>query len=311
VEKHDVISAPDAESIYEVPLNFAAEKLGSRILSKFKMKARENNLAAWEKLAVTIKNAQTSVKIGIVGKYFESGRFTLMDSYISVIESIKHAAWYFNRQPAITWLSAGNYEKNAANLKELKKYDGIIIPGGFGNRGIEGKIKAIEYCRINNIPFLGLCLGMQLATIEFARHVCGLKQATSTEFNPKTTQPVIDLMPEQRELVKTKKMGATMRLGAYDCELKDNTKARAAYGKKMISERHRHRYELNNEYRKILEEKGLVISGINPQKDLVEIVELKNHPFFMASQFHPEFKSRPLRPHPLFREFIRASLKEK
>lgn len=310
VDPKDVISAPDAATIYDVPLNFANEHLSERILSKFKMKPRQKDLADWQKFTNKIHNSIKPIKIGIVGKYFESGKFTLMDSYISVIESIKHAAWSFNYKPEITWLSSEEYEKNSKNLKELDLYDGIIIPGGFGNRGIEGKILAIEYCRKNNIPFLGLCLGMQLATIEFARHMCGLKLATSTEFDPKTAQPIIDLMPEQKELLKTKKMGATMRLGAYDCEIKPDTKAFAAYGSKMISERHRHRYELNNDYRETLEKNGLVISGINPDKNLAEIIELPNHPFFMASQFHPEFKSRPQNPHPLFRELINAGIKK-
>jgi len=309
VDPKDVISAPDAASIYEVPLNFAHEQLGERILEKFRAKAQKNNLNSWKKFVETIRTAEKPVKIGIVGKYFESGKFTLTDSYISVIESVKHAAWFYNRKPQIEWLSAESYETDPKNLKELDKYDGIIIPGGFGNRGIEGKILAIEYCRTRKIPFLGLCLGMQLATIEFARNICGLKNATSTEFDPKAEQPVIDLMPEQRELVKTKKMGATMRLGAYDCQLKEGTRAWEVYGKqKIISERHRHRYELNDDYRQILEEKGLVIAGINPKKNLAEIIELPDHPFFMASQFHPEFKSRPQRPHPLFRELIRAGI---
>ena len=311
VDVKDVISAPDASSIYEVPLTFANEHIGERIMIKFKMTPRKQDMADWQAFVDTIHTAVKPVKIGIVGKYFESGKFTLMDSYISVIESVKHAAWFYKRKPEITWLSAESYEKDAGNLKELNQYDGIIIPGGFGNRGIEGKIRAIEYCRVNKIPFLGLCLGMQLATIEFARHVCGLDQATSTEFDPKTKQPVIDIMPEQRELLKEKKLGATMRLGAYNCELKPGTKAYKAYGEaKMISERHRHRYELNNEYRKALEEKGLVISGVNPEKNLAEIIELKDHPFFMASQFHPEMKSRPLRPHPLFRELVNAGIKK-
>jgi CTP synthase len=311
VDVKDVISAPDASTIYEVPLTFANEQIGERIMIKFKMKPRKQNLADWQDFVDTIHTATKPVKIGIVGKYFESGKFTLMDSYISVIESVKHAAWFYKRKPEITWLSAESYEKDAANLKELSQYDGIIIPGGFGNRGIEGKIRAIEFCRVNKIPFLGLCLGMQLATVEFARHVCGLSQATSTEFDSKAKQPVIDIMPEQRELLKEKKLGATMRLGAYNCELKPGTKAYSAYGeKKMISERHRHRYELNNEYRTTLEENGLVISGVNPEKNLAEIIELKNHPFFMASQFHPEMKSRPLRPHPLFRELVNAGIKK-
>ncbi|MFA6376298.1 MAG: CTP synthase [Candidatus Paceibacterota bacterium] len=309
IDPKDVISAPDAESIYQVPLDYANEHLGERILAKFKMKSKKRDLSDWEKFVDSMRAASKPVKIGIVGKYFESGKFTLMDSYISVIESIKHAAWFYGRKPEITWLTSESYEKNASTLKELDQYDGIIIPGGFGSRGVEGKIRAIEYCRVNKIPFLGLCLGMQLATIEFARHVCGLKQATSTEFDPKTKQPVIDLMPEQHDLVKTKKMGATMRLGAYDCDLKNGTKAQKTYGgATMISERHRHRYELNNEYRQLLENKGLVISGVNPQKNLAEIIELENHPFFMASQFHPEFKSRPGKPHPMFREFVKAGI---
>lgn len=311
VDPKDVISAPDAASIYEVPIDYANEHLGDRIMAKFRIKSKKKDLSDWQKFVDTIHGATEPVKIGIVGKYFESGKFTLMDSYISVIESVKHAAWFFGRKPEITWLSSEDYEKNTSSLKELDKYDGIIIPGGFGNRGIEGKIKAIEYCRINGIPFLGLCLGMQLATIEFARHVCGLKGATSTEFDPQTKEPVIDLMPEQKELVKRSKLGATMRLGAYNCELKEGTRAWEAYGKaKMISERHRHRYELNNGYRQALEVNGLVISGVNPEKDLAEIVELRDHPFFVASQFHPEFKSRPQAPHPLFRELIRAGIKQ-
>ncbi len=318
VDPKDVISAPDAASIYEVPLNFAAEQLGERILAKFKTKSKKNDLAGWKKFVEVIHTADKPVKIGIVGKYFESGKFTLMDSYISVIESVKHAAWAFGRKPQISWLSAEDYEKDPNNLKELDQYDGIIIPGGFGNRGVEGKIKAIEYCRTRKIPFLGLCLGMQLATIEFARNVCGLKSATSTEFDPKSAQPIIDLMPEQRALLKNKKMGATMRLGAYDCQVQENTISHEAYkdwepgakGKYIISERHRHRYEVNNDYRDKLIEKGLVVAGINPKKDLVEIIELKDHPFFVGVQFHPEFKSRPLKPQPLFKAFIKAAIKK-
>lgn len=311
VDPKDVISAPDAASVYEVPLNFANDHLGERILLKLKIRPKKRNLKDWENFVSSIHSSANPVKIGIVGKYFESGKFTLIDSYISVIEAVKHAAWFFKKKPEIVWLSAENYEKDTKNLKELDEYDGIIVPGGFGNRGIEGKIMAIEYCRKNKIPFLGLCLGMQLATIEFARNVCGIESATSAEFDPKTAKPVIDLMPEQKALIKNKKMGATMRLGAYDCELTPGTRAYDAYNrKKMISERHRHRYELNNDYRQALESGGLVISGNNPQKKLAEIVELPDHPFFMAAQFHPEFKSRPQKPHPLFREFVRAAIKK-
>jgi len=311
VDLRDVISSPDANSIYEVPLQYEADGFGQRILSKFHMRLENHDMAEWRKFVEVIRNSTTPVKIGIVGKYFETGKFTLADSYISVIESVKHAAWFFGRKPEISWLSSETYENDSQSLNELSDFDGIIIPGGFGTRGVEGKIKAIEFCRTRNIPFLGLCLGMQLATIEFARNVCGLKDATSTEFNPKTSQPVIDVMTDQKQLLEKKNFGATMRLGAYNCQIIENTHAFTAYGKAKISERHRHRYELNNAYRKALEDKGLVIAGVNPQKDLVEIIELKDHSFFMASQFHPEFKSRPLRPHPLFREFVRAAIEKK
>jgi len=309
VLKEDVISAPDIDSIYEIPLNFEKDNLGNRILKKFNLRTRKSkNLKNWESLVKVIKAAKRKVQIGIVGKYFETGKFTLMDSYISIIEAIKHASFALKRKPEIFWLSAEKYEKSPELLKELKNYDGIIIPGGFGSRGIEGKIKAIEFCRKNKIPYLGLCLGMQLAVVEFARNVCGLKGANSTEFNPETKYLVIDVMPEQKILIREKRYGGTMRLGAYKCELKENTKSWRAYGKiKYMFERHRHRYELNNEFKEILEKKGMVMAGINPERNLVEIIELKNHPFFIATQFHPEFKSRPLAPHPLFREFIRAA----
>jgi len=310
VHQEDIISAPDVKSIYEVPINFEKEDIGNKILKKFGLKPKTSDLKDWEELVKMIRNSPKQVEIGIVGKYFESGHFTLMDSYISIIEAVKHAAFSFHRKAKITWLSSEDFEKNSKTLSTLKKFDGIIIPGGFGNRGVEGKIKAIEYCRKNKIPFLGLCLGMQLSVIEFARNVCGLKDATSAEFKTTSKNLVIDVMPEQKVLLKEKKYGGTMRLGAYNCKLNTGTKSREAYGKSIISERHRHRYELNNEYRNILEKNGMVMAGINPEKDLVEIIEIPNHPFFVASQFHPEFKSRPLGPHPLFREFIKALLKK-
>ena len=310
VQKEDVISAPDVEAIYEIPFNFEKENLGNRILKKFDLRPRGKNLKDWKKLVKLIKTAKKSVKIGIVGKYFETGEFTLMDSYISIIEAIKHASFALKRKPEIFWLSAEKYEKSPELLKELKDYGGVIVPGGFGSRGIEGKIKAIEFCRKNKIPFLGLCLGMQLAVVEFARNVCGLKGANSAEFLPNCQENVIDVMPEQKVLIREKKYGGTMRLGAYKCELKTNTRSWNAYGRvNIISERHRHRYELNNEFRSILEKKGMVMAGINPERNLVELIELKNHPFFIATQFHPEFKSRPLNPHPLFREFIKAAIR--
>jgi CTP synthase len=310
VEQEDVISAPDIDSIYEVPLNFEKENLGERILGKLGLESRiKADLEDWRKLVDSIKQAKDVVKIGIVGKYFETGKFTLLDSYISVIEAVKHACYYFNRKPEIYWLSSSAYEQDVESLKELKNYDGIIVPGGFGIRGVEGKIKAIQFCRENNIPFLGLCLGMQLATIEFARNVAGIKNASSAEFaQSEETDNVIDVMEEQKKLLKDQNYGGTMRLGAYGCKIMPGTISERAYGKELISERHRHRYELNNKYRDILEKKGLTIAGVNPEKDLVEIIEIKNHPFFVASQFHPEFKSRPLSPHPLFREFIKAAV---
>ncbi len=310
VDKEDVISAPDIKAIYEIPVNFEKENLGNQILKKFNLRARKNNLKDWKKLVSTIHNARKTVKIGMVGKYFETGSFTLMDSYISVIEAVKHASWFWGRRPEIFWLSAEQYEKNSQKLKELKKYDGIIVPGGFGKRGIEGKIKAIGFCRKQKIPYLGLCLGMQLAVIEFSRNACGLKGANSTEFSSKCQYPVIDVLPEQKLLLREKKYGGTMRLGAYKCELKPGTKSWNAYKKqKYIFERHRHRYELNNAFREALEAKGLVVAGVNPERNLVEIIEAPNHPFFVASQFHPEFKSRPTVPHPLFRELIRAAIR--
>jgi len=317
VAREDVISAPDIESIYEIPINFERDNLGQKILSKFDLRTRAKTrrkqdlqtLKGWKKLVNVIKTAQKEVVIGIIGKYFGTGKFTLSDSYISVIEAVKHAAWYHRRKPKILWLNSEEYEKNPSKIRELKKLDGVIVPGGYGTRGIEGKLKAIKFARENKIPYLGLCYGMQLAVIEFARNVCGMKKAHTTEIMPGTPYPVIDFMPEQKSNIKEKRYGGTMRLGAYPCRLIPHTKSHKAYGKVNISERHRHRYEFNNDYRRVLEDRGLVIAGINPERDLVEIVELKKHPFFVGVQFHPEFLSRPLRPHPLFREFIRAAIR--
>ena len=315
----DVISAPDVESIYEVPLNFEEENLDKRILAKFEMRAKPRDLNKWKAFVSRIKNSTRPLKIGMVGKYFETGDFVLSDSYLSVIEAVKHAVWAHNRKPEFTWLNSTRYEKSPKSISELKKYDGIVVPGGFGARGVEGKILAAKFCRENNIPYLGLCYGMQIATIEFARNVCGIKDAHSTEVKEKAPHPVIDLLPEQKANINKKRFGATMRLGSYTCHLKKGTRAYSAYknsdfekvisknGDILISERHRHRYELNNEYRKALEDKGLVMSGINPDRDLVEIIELPKHKFYLGTQFHPEFKSRPLRPHPLFSAFVKAA----
>jgi CTP synthase len=304
----DVISAPNVESIYEIPINFEKDNLTDRILEKLSLKAKSKDLRDWQALVDKVKNPDGEVKIGIVGKYFGSGDFVLTDSYISVIESIKHAAYFWQKKPVIEWLDADVYEKDPSKLQELKSCQGVVVPGGFGNRGIEGKILAIKYCRENNIPYFGLCYGMQLATVEFARNVAGLTDAHTTEINPKTENPVIDIMPDQEKLMQENRYGGSMRLGAYPCKLVNGTKAFEAYAKENISERHRHRFEFNNKYRQILSEKGLVISGINPERDLVEIVELREHPFFVGVQFHPEFKSRPLNPHPLFREFVKAAI---
>lgn len=304
----DVISAPDIGMIYEVPVNFEKDNLGKRILAKFNLKNKKNNFGVWQKLIKKIKTLKKPIKIGIVGKYFGSGDFILTDSYISVIEAVKHAAWHLNLKPEIYWLNSEEFEKNPKKLSELKNYDGLIVPGGFGSRGVEGKILAIGYARKHKIPFLGLCYGMQLAAIEFARNVLGLKGAHTTEVNPKTKYPIISTLPEQEKRILNKKdLGGTMRLGAYTCELNPETKVYNLYKSKLITERHRHRYEFNNEYKELFEKRGFLIAGINPDRNLAEIIELKNHPYFVGAQFHPEFKSKLLHPHPLFIGLIKAA----
>lgn len=310
VDKKDIISAPDVGSIYEVPLNFEKEGLGQRILGKFNLRSRAKDLKEWQKLVKKIKAVEKPVKIAVIGKYFATGEFVLSDSYISVIEALKHASWANNRKPELTWINSEKYEKDPNKVKELKNFDGILVPGGFGKRGVEGKIKAIKFARENRIPYFGLCYGMQLEVIEFARNVAGLQGANSTEMAEEPKHPVIHIMPEQLSNIQEKKYGATMRLGAYPCVLKPDTISRRAYGEKMISERHRHRYEFNNDYRDILSEKGLILAGTSPDDKLVEIVEISGHPFMVGVQFHPEFKSRPSKPHPLFKEFILACIKK-
>lgn len=309
VGEKDVISAPDVQFIYEIPVNFERDKLGDRILQKFGMRSKKKDMREWKAMVKSIQQVTKSIKIGIVGKYFDSGSFTLADSYLSVIEAVKHAAWGIGRKPEITWLNAETYEKDPEALNELSSYHGIIVPGGFGTRGIEGKMKAIEYCRKEYIPYLGLCYGLQLAVIEFARNVCKLEGAHTTEVNSRAKHPVIHTMPDQIVNIREKHMGGSMRLGAYACQLEEGTASMNCYKKKSISERHRHRYEVNNEYREILEKNGMIVAGINKERDLVEIMELKNHPFFVGTQFHPEFKSRPLNPHPLFLGFMRTAAK--
>lgn len=313
MKDEDIISAPDIDSIYQVPLNFEKDSIGEKIMKKFGLRSHRHDLKDWKKFVHSITAAKKPVKIAVVGKYFATGDFVLADSYISVIEAIKHAAWSFGAKPELTWISSEEYEKNPGKLKELDNFDGVLIPGGFGARGVEGKIKVIEYVRKHKIPYFGLCYGMQLATIEFARHAAGLKGAHTGEINPKSPALVINVMSDQAKNLAGKQYGGTMRLGAYKCRLKKGTLAYAAYDKDLISERHRHRYEFNNQYRELLAEKGLVFSGINPERDLIEIIELPKavHPWFVGVQFHPEFQSRPLHPHPLFKAFIKAALAKK
>ncbi len=304
----DVISSPDAKSIYEVPILLDNEGIGKRIIKKFGLRDKKKDMCEWKDFVTKMKSAKKVVKIAIIGKYFETGNFILSDSYISVIEAIKHACYSMGYKDEISWLSAGKYETDSSQTKELLDYDGVIVPGGFGKRGVEGKIEAIRFCRENNIPFFGLCLGMQLAVIEFARNVCDIKEASSSEFSENCAFPVIDIMSEQKNFLKKKNYGGTMRLGAFRCLLNKGTISHKAYKKEEISERHRHRFEVNNEFRQIFDRKEMIVAGMNPDHDLVEIVEIKNHPFFLGTQFHPEYKSRPLSPHPLFLEFIKKSV---
>jgi len=310
VEKEDIISAPDANTVYEVPDIFKQQNLAERITAKFGLEPKPAEPKDWAKLIDIIKGERKKVKVGVAGKYFSTGDFVLTDAYISVLEAIKHAAWHHDYHPEIVWMNSEEFENDPEKLKELDKLDGLIIPGGFGSRGIEGKIQAIKYVRENNIPYLGLCYGMQCAVIEYARHVAGLDGAHTTEIDPDAEHPVIHIMDEQREKMEKSDYGGTMRLGAYPCVLHPDALSRKAYGEKEISERHRHRYEFNNSYRDVLTEKGLMLAGRSPDRTLVEIVEVPGHPFFVATQFHPEFKSRPLSPHPLFREFIGEAIKK-
>lgn len=311
VNADDIISSPNVNSVYEVPVVYDDQKLAQKILKKFGLTARKNDFEQWRQWTQEISNYKKEVHIGVLGKYFNSGDFIVSDVYISVIEALKHAAWANKRKPVLTWLNSEDYEKDPRKLKELAKFDGILVPGGFGSRGVEGIISAIEYVRHHKIPYFGICYGMQLATIEFARHACALKDANTTEIDTKTPHPVIHIMSDQEKAMLENNYGGTMRLGAYPCLLTPKTLSSKAYGQTDISERHRHRYEFNNDYRQQLQDKGLVIAGTSPDGHLVEIVELPTdkHPFFVGVQFHPEFKSRPQQPHPIFREFIKASVK--
>ena len=320
VSEEKIISAPNLPSVYEVPLQFEAEGFAVQLSKKLHLvpkRPKTKEISQWRALVTRAKRSTRFVHIGIVGKYFSSGAFVLEDVYISVIEAIKHAAWAHGLSPKIQWLDAETYERSWHNAKELRGFDGIIVPGGFGERGTEGKIAAIRFARINRIPFLGLCFGMQLAVVEFSRNVAHMRAAHTTEINPSTPFPVIDCMPEQTALMQEKRLGGSMRLGNYACALTPKTLAWRAYAKDrrfskqepIVTERHRHRYEFNNKFQKRLEQEGLICSGINHERHLVEIVELPHHPFFVGTQFHPELASRPLQPHPFFMAFIAAAYK--
>jgi CTP synthase len=271
-------------------------------------------LSEWKKFVAKTKSATKEVNIAIVGKYFSTGDFVLSDAYLSVIEAVKYAAYYNGAKPKITWLSAEEFEGDKSALKSLSKYDGILVPGGFGSRGIEGKLAVIKYARENKIPYFGLCYGMQLMVVEYARNVLGWKDANTAEIDPNSTHLVIDIMPDQKKKMKEENYGGSMRLGAYKAVLKKGSIARKSYGgAEEISERHRHRYEVNPEYIGEIEKAGLVFSGTSPDGTLMEIAELPEtaHPFFLGTQFHPELQARPLAPHPLFVEFVKVALKTK
>jgi CTP synthase len=310
--KH-VISAPDIDSVYDVPLNFERDKLSEMILRIFRtrMKGPADGLASWKAFAHSVKNTKDQLNIAIVGKYFSTGDFVLTDAYVSVLEAIKYSAYKEGFKPKIHTVNSLDFEKKKPNFNALKKLDAVIVPGGFGETGIEGKLKVIEYCRKNKIPYFGLCYGMQLAVIEYARNVVGLKDANTAEINPNSPHVVIDIMPDQKKKLEEGNYGGSMRLGVYEAHLKKGTIAHEAYGKDIVFERHRHRYEVNPAYVLPIAEKGLVFSGTSPDGSLMEIVELPRdvHPFFLATQFHPEFLARPLEPHPLFSEFIKAAIK--
>ena len=303
VDEKAVITAKDVEFIYDVPLVFHREGLEDIILKLLKLSSpREPDLSDWERIIHTLHSPKFEVTIGIVGKYVN-----LQDSYKSLNEALIHGGIANQARVHLEWIEAEEIEKKGPDLY-LSHIDGILVPGGFGERGIEGKIKAVQYAREHKVPYLGLCLGLQCAVIEFARNVCGLTQANSSEFAQKDLDPVIDLIPEQKKVTDK---GGTMRLGAYPCKIESDSLAHKAYGKLEVSERHRHRYEVNNQFLDLLKSKGLVVSGVWPDGNLVEIIELRDHPWFLATQFHPEFKSKPRDPHPLFRDFIAAAIKHK
>ncbi|MBS4218884.1 CTP synthase [Bacillus sp. FJAT-49711] len=299
IEKKAVIEAGDASTLYSIPLLLQEQKLDQLVCEHLNLECREADMTEWKQLVEKVQGLSKTTKIALVGKYVE-----LQDAYISVVEALKHAGYAFDSDIEIEWLNSELItEENAA--AELGNVDGILVPGGFGDRGVEGKIAAIKYARENKVPFLGICLGMQLASVEYAQNVLGLETANSSEINPETPYPIIDLLPNQEDV---EDLGGTLRLGLYPCQLQAGTKAHAAYKEDLVEERHRHRYEFNNQYREQMEAEGFIFSGTSPDGRLVEIIELADHPWFVACQFHPEFKSRPTRPQPLFYGFVEASL---
>lgn len=327
LDKSEVISNPDSETIYQIPLLFNDQNFDKKVLEKLKLPSKNIQLRSWKKLVKTVLETKASeknepLKIGIIAKYIATGDYELTDSYASLIESLRHASWHHKRPLELVFINAEKLEKGQSEAKkQLESADGIIVPIGWGSRGIEGKIQAINYARTNKIPYLGLCYGMQLACVEYARSVVGLKDAHTSEVDPDTTNPIIHDIPFEEKYQTIKGEGASMRLGAYDCVLKKGTLADKIYSKHkayknarkhLISERHRHRFEFNNEYRKPLEDAGFVISGTSPDDFFVEMIELptKTHPFFLATQAHPEYKSQPLNPHPIFVEYLAAVSKQ-
>ncbi|MDO8579718.1 MAG: CTP synthase [bacterium] len=310
----NIISAPDIDSIYDVPLNFAKDSIGEKVLSLLHLKSKKNgkSMRKWQAFVRKKNKAKKKVKIGVVGKYFDTGDFVLSDAYVSVIEAIKFSSYSLGALPEIEWINAKKLESGDRPISFLKKYDGIIVPGGFGESGVEGKIRTIKFCREQKIPYLGLCYGMQLMVVEYARNVLAWRDAHTTEIDQKTNHPVIHIMPDQEKKLLKSDYGGTMRLGAYTAVLKRGSIVARAYDKLRVSERHRHRYEVNNTFRSKIEMAGLSFSGTSEDDKLCEFAELpmSRHPFFVGTQAHPELKARPLDPHPLFTAFIKAALKK-
>ncbi|OGY13366.1 MAG: CTP synthase [Candidatus Blackburnbacteria bacterium RIFCSPLOWO2_01_FULL_41_27] len=313
LDLEDVISNPDVETIYEVPLVLEKQNLTNKILEKLKIKSRKKDLVEWEKMVANSKISDKEINIGIVGKYISSDEYSLEDAYVCVNEALKHACFKQGAKLNIKWVDAEKLEQVSNEEELLQGLDGILVPQGWGSRGTEGKIRAVKYARENKIPFLGLCFGMQMAAVEFARNVLGYKKANSEEIDQTAPERIIHIMPGQKAYLAKKQFGGTIRLGTWDCRVKKGSLLREIYKKREISERHRHRYEFNNAYRKAFEINGVLFSGLSPDEKLVEALELnKNlHPFFVGVQFHPELKSRPLSPHPIFLAFIKAASKNK